>query len=298
VKTDLKQYLSRKREMVDEALREVFPPASDPSRDLVEAMNYSLFAGGKRLRPILCMAGAEAVGGEASSVLPVACGLELIHTYSLIHDDLPVMDDDDMRRGKPTSHKVFGEAVALLAGDGLLTEAFHTMTLPGPSGIPDPEALLKVVGLVAEAAGYRGMVGGQVADIQSEGLEVDPPLLEYIHTHKTGALITVSVVSGAILGGGSEEQVRAVTGYGKKIGLAFQIADDILDIEGDSHELGKTTGSDEKKKKITYPAVFGLERSKEIQRGLVRDAIKALDSFDQKADPLREIAAYVIERRR
>ncbi len=295
---DLKNYLSEKRAIVDEALEKIFPPIEDPSADIVKAMNHSLFAGGKRLRPILCIAGAEAVGGEDRSVLPVACALELIHTYSLIHDDLPVMDDDDMRRGKPTSHKVFGEALALLAGDGLLTEAFHTMALLYRAGGADPLALLKVIGLVAEAAGYRGMVGGQVVDIQSEGKDVDFPLVEFIHAHKTGALLTVSVASGAILGGGDKDQIAALTAYGRKIGLAFQIADDILDIEGDSKEMGKSLGGDIEKKKITYPLVIGLERSKAIQREIIDQALESLKPFDRRAEPLRQLAVYIIERKK
>lgn len=295
---DLKTYLSDKRSIVDEALEKILPPIEDPSADIVTAMNHSLFAGGKRLRPILCMAGAEAVGGEGRAVLPVACALELIHTYSLIHDDLPIMDDDDMRRGKPTSHKVFGEALALLAGDGLLTEAFHAMALLDTSGGVNPPALLKVIALVAEAVGYLGMVGGQVVDIQSEGKDVDFPLVEFIHAHKTGALLTVSVASGAILGGGDDNQVKALTEYGRKIGLAFQIADDILDIEGDSEEMGKSLGGDVEKKKITYPLVIGLERSKAIQREIIDQALETLKLFNRSADPLRQIAVYIIERKK
>ena len=295
---DLKTYLSEKRTIVDSALGKIFPRLEDPSADIVEAMNYSLFAGGKRLRPILCMAGAEAVGGEGRSVLPVACALELIHTYSLIHDDLPIMDDDDMRRGKATSHKVFGEALALLAGDGLLTEAFHTMALTDASGGMNPLSLLRVIAMIAEAVGYQGMVGGQVVDIQSEGKEVDFSLLEFLHAHKTGALLTVSVSSGAILGGGDETQVKALTEYGRKIGLAFQVADDILDIEGDSEEMGKSLGGDVEKKKTTYPSVIGLERSKTIQRAIIDQALAALESFDHRAEPLRQIAVYIIERKK
>lgn len=294
---DLKSYLDEKRLIVDEALEGVFGQPEGPAGDVVEAMRYSLFAGGKRLRPILCMAGAVTVGGDERAVLPVACALELIHTYSLIHDDLPVMDDDDMRRGKPTSHKVFGEALALLAGDGLLTEAFCHMTRIDPSRIA-PRSLVRVIGLIAEAAGYRGMVGGQVVDIQSEGRAVDLPLVEFLHSHKTGALITVAVASGAILGGGDEEQVRALTEYARRIGLAFQIADDILDIEGDSKEMGKTVGVDVEKQKITYPSVLGLERSKTIQRETVDEALRYLESFDHRAQPLREIAVYIIERKK
>ena len=298
MRMDLKAYLDQKRTIVDETLKGLFPKPDGPAGDVITAMNYSLFAGGKRLRPILCIAGAEAVGGESKEVLPFACSLELIHTYSLIHDDLPAMDDDDLRRGKPTNHKVFGEAVAILAGDGLLTEAFRLMTrMERPTGV-EAHTLLNATGLIAAAAGYQGMVGGQVADILSEGKEVDLSMVEFIHTHKTGALITASVSSGAILGGADEEQAEAITSYGRKIGLAFQIADDILDIEGDRQMMGKEAGSDVRKGKITYPAVLGLEKSKEVQRSLVDQAIEALKPFGQEADPLRLIAKYIIERKK
>ncbi len=294
---DLSAYLNERRATVDDTLRGIFPDPEGPAADIVRAMRYSLFAGGKRLRPILCIAGAEAAGGEVKDVLPVACAIELIHTYSLIHDDLPVMDDDDMRRGKPTSHKVFGEAVALLAGDGLLTKAFQVMTNQDFVNRVSPHALLVVIGLIAQAAGHEGMVGGQVVDIQSEGKEVDPSLVQFIHTRKTAALISASVVSGAILAGAEEDQVKALTSYGKSIGLAFQVSDDILDIEGDSRELGKNVGSDTRQEKITYPAVLGLNRSKEIQKELVERAIESLALFDQGAEPLRHIARYIIARR-
>jgi geranylgeranyl diphosphate synthase type II len=295
---DLKAYLNERRAMVEEALQGIFPVPEGPAADIIGAMGYSLFAGGKRLRPILCMAGAEAAGGEARDVLPVACAIELIHTYSLIHDDLPVMDDDDMRRGKPTNHKVFGEAVALLAGDGLLAKAFHVMTGPDLVNRVRPESLLAVIGLIAQAAGYEGMVGGQVVDIQSEGKEVDPAIVEFIHTRKTAALISASVVSGAILAGAAEDHVKVLASYGQNIGLAFQVSDDILDIEGDSRELGKNVGSDTRQEKITYPAVLGLKRSKQIQKELVEQAIESLAPFDQRAEPLRLIAQYIIARRR
>jgi geranylgeranyl diphosphate synthase type II len=294
---DFKAYLNEKRAVVEEALEGIFPAPEGPAADIVSAMGYSLFAGGKRLRPILCIAGAEAAGGEAKDVLPVACAIELIHTYSLIHDDLPVMDDDDMRRGKPTNHKVFGEAVALLAGDGLLTKAFHVMTSSDFVNRVRPNALLAVIGLIAQAAGYEGMVGGQVVDIQSEGKEVDPSIVQFIHTRKTAALISASVVSGAILADAAEDQVKALTSYGQNIGLAFQVSDDILDIEGDSRELGKNVGSDTRQEKITYPAVVGLNRSKEIQKELVERAIESLAPFDQRAEPLRHIAKYIIVRK-
>jgi len=295
---DLKAYLDEKRVMVEEALGGIFPGPEGPAADIISAMSYSLFAGGKRLRPILCIAGAEAVGGEAQDVLPVACAIELIHTYSLIHDDLPVMDDDDMRRGKPTNHKVFGEAVALLAGDGLLTKAFHVMTGADFPKRVRPDALLAVIGLIAKAAGHEGMVGGQVVDIQSEGKEVDPDVLEFIHTRKTAALISASVVSGAILVGGEDPQVKALASYGQNIGVAFQVSDDILDIEGNSQELGKNVGSDERQGKITYPTLIGLSRSKEIQRKLVEQAIESLEPFDRRAEPLRHIAKYIIVRKK
>lgn len=292
---NLKIYLGERKKVVDEALKRFAPVPEGAAAKVAEAMNYSLFAGGKRLRPILCMAGASAVGGDETAVLPVACGLEMIHTYSLIHDDLPSMDNDDLRRGKPTNHKAFGEPVALLAGDGLLTEAFALIT-GADSCAGDPARLMRVVALIARAAGYRGMVGGQVADILSEGGAVDTALVRYIHTHKTGALISASVTSGAILGNGSDEQVGAITSYGEAIGLAFQVSDDILDIEGDPEKTGKKPGGDARKKKITYPSVLGLKQSKEIQKELVNQAVAAIERFDRKADPLRSLARYIIER--
>ncbi|MCP4681853.1 MAG: polyprenyl synthetase family protein [Desulfobacterales bacterium] len=292
----LKSYLNEKKAAVDKTLMGYFSQAEGPESELITAMKYSLFAGGKRLRPILCIAGAEAVGGTEADVLSVACAIELIHTYSLIHDDLPCMDDDDLRRGKPSNHKVFGEALALLAGDGLLTEAFNIMTTLELAGRVTPLALVKTIGLIAGAAGYSGMIGGQAVDIQSEGKELDFSLVEFIHTHKTGALITASLHTGAILGRGSETQVRAIVSYGQKIGLAFQISDDILDIEGNSKAMGKPAGSDEQRKKITYPAVLGIGRSKEIQAELVKTAIESLRGLDHRADHLRSIATYIIER--
>jgi geranylgeranyl diphosphate synthase type II len=297
-KKNLSDYLEEKKAIVDKALEAYFPDTKGPACELIRAMKYSLLAGGKRLRPILCMAGAEAVGGEALEVIPIACALELIHTYSLIHDDLPVMDDDDLRRGRPTNHKVFGEAVALLAGDALLTEAFHVMTAHELIERTSPPIILKVINLIAWASGYQGMVGGQVVDILSEGKTVTFPMVEFIHSHKTGKLITASVSSGALLGGGNEVQLESIASYGEKIGLAFQIADDILNIEGNAPTMGKHSGSDSQKGKITYPAVVGLNKSKEIQDELVESAIESLRSFDYRADPLRQIAQYIIERKK
>ncbi|MFZ0447889.1 MAG: polyprenyl synthetase family protein [Desulfatiglandaceae bacterium] len=297
-KSHLKNYLNEKKALVDKALRAHFPDAGGPAADVIKAMTYSLFAGGKRLRPILCMTSTSVVGGVDDDVIPIACALECIHTYSLIHDDLPVMDDDDLRRGKPTNHKVFGDAIALLAGDGLLTEAFNLMTADSFSGSIPEAVLLKVIRLIARASGYQGMVGGQVVDIQSEGKNLDFPMVEYIHKHKTGALIRASVLAGALAGGGDTDQTDALGRYGEKIGLAFQISDDILDVEGDSAIMGKGSGSDEKKKKATYPALIGLRRSKEIQTGLVDEAIGTLTQFGDRAETLRLIARYIIERKK
>lgn len=295
---NLLDYLEEKKAMVDKALEAYLPDTEGLADELMRAMKYSLLAGGKRLRPILCMAGAEAVGGKALKVIPIACALELIHTYSLIHDDLPVMDDDDLRRGRLTNHKVFGEAVALLAGDALLTEAFHLMTADELIERISPPIILKVINVIAWSSGYQGMVGGQVVDILSEGKTVTFPIVEFIHSHKTGKLITASVFSGALLGGGDDTQLESIASYGKKIGLAFQIADDILNIEGNAKTMGKQSGSDSQKKKITYPAVVGLNKAKEIQGELVNSAVESLRSFDHRADPLRQIARYIIERKK
>jgi geranylgeranyl diphosphate synthase type II len=295
---DLKVYLGEQKALVDQALGTYLPVSHGPAAELVQAMRYSLFAGGKRLRPVLCIAAARAVGGEASHVLPVACALEMIHTYSLIHDDLPAMDDDDLRRGEPTSHKMFGEGMAILAGDALLTHAFSLMASPELMEQVGPGRALQVIGLIAGAAGHQGMVGGQAMDIQSEGKQVELSTVEFIHTHKTADLIAASLTAGALLGGGDTTQVSAITAYGRKIGLAFQISDDILDIEGDSALMGKPSGSDQAKAKVTYPGVLGLEVSRNRQRELVESAVDALASFDRRAEPLRSIARYIIERKK
>jgi len=295
---ELKTYLREKKATVDAVLRQYAPLSEGPAARLIEAMRYSLFSEGKRLRPILCIAGCEAVGGTEEAVLPVACALEFIHAYSLIHDDLPLMDDDDLRRGKPTNHKVFGDAIALLAGDALLTEAFHLMAATSNASPISAQKNLEAIRLIADAAGCGGMVGGQAVDIQSEGAVADADLVTYMHTHKTGALINASVVSGALLAGATDDQLLALASFGKQIGLAFQISDDILDIEGDTRSLGKRTGADAEKGKMTYPAVLGLAESRRIQSELILNAVRALDLFDHKADPLRQIAEYIIERRK
>jgi geranylgeranyl diphosphate synthase type II len=292
---DLKQYLEARRLMVEEALEVALPQQDGPETRVVEAMRYSLFAGGKRLRPILCLAASEAVGGDLRAAMPAGCALEMIHTYSLIHDDLPAMDDDDLRRGKPTNHKVFGEAIAILAGDGLLTEAF---VLLSDYNSLLPERAVQVIGVIAEAASYRGMVGGQVVDILSQNKRADLETVQQMHSRKTAALIAAATESGALAGKGSEAQVAALARYGRAIGLAFQIADDILDIEGDTELLGKTTGADEARGKVTYPAAVGLERSRQAANEMVNDALAALEGFDDRANPLRSLANYIITRKK
>lgn len=294
-KISLEEYLEAKKNIVDRALDEYLPEMSGPFSEISESMRYTLFAGGKRIRPVLCMASAEAVGGNADSVLPVACAIEMIHTYSLIHDDLPLMDNDDYRRGKPSNHKVFGEGVAVLAGDALLTEAFSLMSgiIPQIS----PEKSLAIIHEISTAAGFRGMIGGQVADLKAEGEKVDMETVNYIHSHKTQALITVSIRAGAIIAGTGTDDLNALSEYGKKTGLAFQIADDILDIESCRKILGKDTGSDEELKKATYPALIGLEESKERMQKLVEDALADIRHFDEKAEPLRMIARFIAERK-
>lgn len=294
---DIKKYLREKGSLVEEALDRYLPKETDMPATIHKAMRYSMMAGGKRIRPILCIASCEAVGGGAETAMPVACALEMIHTYSLIHDDLPAMDNDDFRRGRPTNHKVFGDAIAILAGDALLTEAFRVMTDSILQKSVKPGIILDVVNDISWAAGSFGMVGGQVVDMESEGKEIDLPTLEYLHTRKTGALLLTSIKSGARLGGGTVGQIEALTKYGECIGLAFQIADDILDIEGSQEEIGKDVGSDLEKKKATYPAILGMSESKDRARELMNMAIDALGIFDEKAEPLRRIAKYIVERR-
>jgi geranylgeranyl diphosphate synthase type II len=295
---DIKRYLQEKKEIVDSALERYFPREEEFPSTLQEAIRYSLFAGGKRIRPILSMASFEAVGGKGDKILPFACALEMIHTYSLIHDDLPAIDNDDYRRGKPTCHKVFGVAIAILAGDGLLTEAFRLMTTrpaqDRPSG--DEELILDLINEVAQAAGVLGMVGGQVADVESEGKVADLPMVQYIHTHKTGAMILVSVRVGSKLGGAKGGILNALTSYGESLGLAFQIIDDILNVKGKAALMGKKTGSDLLKGKATYPSVLGVEESKRRAHELVGLAVDALSQLGPEADSLREIARFVITR--
>ncbi|MBI2162375.1 MAG: polyprenyl synthetase family protein [Candidatus Rokubacteria bacterium] len=293
---DLPAYLTERRGLVDAALERFLPPDDTPPPTVHRAMRYSVMAGGKRLRPILVIAGAEAVGGTPGTVLPAACALELIHTYSLIHDDLPAMDDDDYRRGRLTNHKVFGEAIAILAGDALLTLAFRLVT-DTTARVNDARVLRDVVVELADAAGTFGMVGGQVVDIESEGKAITAETLEYIHRHKTAALIRASLRVGALLAGGDAKAVAAIGEAGSDLGLAFQIVDDILDVEGSLEELGKTAGSDARKQKATYPALHGLEASRRQARMLIERVKQRVDVFGARAVPLRALADYVLERK-
>ncbi|MCL4501711.1 MAG: polyprenyl synthetase family protein [Deltaproteobacteria bacterium] len=283
--------------MVNRALEAYLPAVRGPAFRVVQAMHYSLFVGGKRLRPILCLAAAEAVGGDAGEALPAACALEMIHTYSLIHDDLPAMDDDDLRRGQPTCHKKFDEATAILAGDGLLTEAFHIIAAAAPRFEGREAVLLDISELLSKAAGYQGMVGGQMLDLMAEGRQITLKELETIHRLKTGALLTAATRAGALMGGGNRQEVTALTSYGERFGLAFQVTDDLLDVEGDTAEMGKAAGQDEKRRKATYPALLGLEASKQWAGRLVEEAVAELEPFQDRAAPLRELARYLLVRR-
>jgi geranylgeranyl diphosphate synthase type II len=293
---DLKAYLRERTALIDAALDRWLPRIDVLPPRLHQAMRYSVFAGGKRLRPVLIIAACEAVGGRPERILPAACAMEMIHTYSLIHDDLPAMDDDDFRRGRPTNHKVFGEANAILAGDALLTEAFRLLADAEANRGVDPAVSLRVIETIARCAGSQGMIGGQVVDMESEGAPVDFATLQYIHTRKTGALFLASIQAGAWLGGGSDGQVAALTRYGEMAGLAFQIADDILDIVGDQQELGKDVGSDQARGKATYPALLGLSEARRRAEELRDLAIAALEPLGAAAEPLRAIARYIVDR--
>ncbi len=293
----LKEYLAEKKALVDAALDGLLPVEELNPPVIFQAARYSLMAGGKRLRPIFCMAAAEAVGGKGETVMPVACALEFIHTYSLIHDDLPAMDNDDYRRGKLTSHKVFGEDIAILAGDALLTEAFNLLARRDLMPDVPPERLLDVTREISEAAGWFGMVAGQVLDIRLEGKTVDLKTLQQIHRLKTGAMIRVSLRTGAILSGASAAALASLSDYGRQIGMAFQIADDILNVEGDRALLGKGTGSDAARGKATFPSLLGVEASRARAKALIGEAVASLASFDERAAPLRSIALYILERK-
>ncbi len=291
---DFTAYLEVARGRVERALDASLGPERPES--LRDAMRYSLLAGGKRLRPILCLAACELAGGESDQALPTAVALEMIHTMSLIHDDLPAMDNDDLRRGRPTNHKVYGEANAILAGDALLTRAFEMVALRSP-GVA-PERLLQVVGELSRAAGAPGLVGGQVVDLECEGKQVDLATLEYIHLHKTGALLQACVLCGALIGGAEQTLLDALRVYSRGIGLAFQIIDDILDVTASSEVLGKTAGKDLTADKTTYPKLLGLEESRRRAEGLVAEAKGALQPWQNKAHPLLALADFITSRDR
>jgi geranylgeranyl diphosphate synthase type II len=294
---ELKSYLKHRQELVNQYLEQCLPAAEQYPATIHRAMRYSVFAGGKRLRPILALASAEAVGGKAEGTLPVACALELVHTYSLIHDDLPAMDNDDLRRGRPTSHKVFGEAMAILAGDALLTLAFELLTSPSLGSLMSPRQQVTIIRELSLAAGSCGLIGGQVVDIESEGKPVDAPQLEYIHTHKTGSLIRASVRAGGLAAGCSAEQLQALSGYGEKVGLAYQIIDDILDVEGESSTLGKNTGGDASAGKATYPSVWGMKQAKDQAQHLIADAQADLAPLGEQSRILKELARFILQRK-
>ncbi len=297
-KLDIQIYLSEKRRVVEDALEKLMLQAVAPFEQHIEAMRYSLFAGGKRVRPILCLATGEAVAKSSDTeknLLPIACALECIHTYSLVHDDLPAMDDDDLRRGKPTNHTLFGEAGAILAGDGLLTWAFDLLSSPD-AGTLTPLERLKIIHIIARAAGPQGMVGGQALDIACENTSFPFETLQTIHKNKTGVLITCSVHAGAIGAGASPEQTEKLIAYGNNIGLAFQIVDDLLNATSTTEQLGKAAGSDASRGKATYPAFFGIEKTRIKAQEAVKRAIDALSEFSENADPLRAIAEYIYTR--
>ena len=293
---DLADIMAERHAQVDAALDRRLPRVDEPPPTIHEAMRYSVFAGGKRLRPMLALFGCEAVGGKLDDAMPAAVALELIHTYSLVHDDLPAMDDDDFRRGRPTCHKVYGEAVAILAGDALLTHAFQVLADPTDLGVPAARRL-QIIAEMGAAADSAGMVGGQTMDIQAEGKVLDPTTLLTLHSKKTGALLRASLRVGGLAGGADDAAMASLTRYGERLGLAFQIVDDILDIEGSSAEMGKTAGSDLRKHKATYPAVFGLEASRREAARLLAEACEAVRPLGGGATTLMALADFVGRRR-
>lgn len=290
---ELKRYLVARQTEVDRALDRFLPRATVPPATIHKAMRYSLFAGGKRLRPILCLAATEACGGKTQAALPHACAVECIHTYSLIHDDLPSMDNDDLRRGRPTCHKVFGDAIAILAGDALLTVAFEIATQAAPVS---RYKLRDVFHEITQAAGSRKLIAGQVADLEAEGKRITRAQLRSIHENKTAALLTTSIRLGAMAANASAKQLAAVTAFGRALGLAFQVIDDILDVTQTSEKLGKSAGKDIAAQKATYPAVIGLEKSRVEARRLTRRAHTALESLGENAAVLRALADYLLAR--
>lgn len=291
----MKEELSGYRQLVNHTLEEILEEKGENTRLIYEAMHYSIFAGGKRLRPILLLATHKLFNEDVSKALPFAAAIEMIHTYSLIHDDLPAMDDDDYRRGKLTNHKVFGEGIAILAGDGLLNKAYEIM-LSEIAKSENPSITAKAAKVLGDAAGVNGMIGGQVADILSEDQEISAEELKYIHVHKTGALIEAAMVSGAVLADATTEEIEKIRQVGKNLGLAFQIKDDVLDIVGDEKQLGKHVGSDEANEKSTYPKLHGLAASKKVIQELTKESNEILNDFLPRSNFLKELNNYLIDR--
>lgn len=295
---ELKNYLAAKQKLINDTLQKLLSEATYQGT-LANAMTYALMANGKRLRPVLCIAAGEAVGSaHQQNILLAGCAIEFIHTYSLIHDDLPAMDDDTLRRGKPTCHIAFDEATAILAGDGLLTLAFDVLSNKALYQGNNFERWLDVIQLIAKASGAMGMVEGQIRDVGAEGQALDIQSLEQIHCLKTGALINAAVMAGALIAGAGDLQLSALQQYAQKLGMAFQVVDDLLNVEGDPDVMGKAVGTDQEKNKSTYPALIGVDASKKLALELIDDALHALVKFDNKSDPLRAIARYVIERKK
>lgn len=290
------RYLESLAETIDEALENLLPQPESYSHVINDAMRYSVCGAGKRLRAALVIEGAYVCGGSREHAIPVAAAMEMIHAYSLVHDDLPCMDDDAMRRGKPTNHKVYGEGIAVLAGDALLTYAFRLLAKLPELSLASSEETVAIIAEIAEAAGTRGMIGGQVADLLAAGSQSNPQLLEYIHSRKTGALFRASVRSGALLAGAQPDQLQALTSFAEHFGVAFQIIDDLLDVVGDAGKLGKTVGSDERQGKLTFPRVYGLARAEEMAREHIAAADHALRSFGERAEALRTLSEFVLSR--
>ena len=293
---EFKQEIETKKKFIDSCLDEYMRDIGTYPELIHDAMRYAVFNGGKRLRPILVLEGAAVTGGNEDKLIPAACAMEMIHTYSLVHDDLPAMDDDDFRRGKPTCHKVYGEANAILTGDALLTIAFAILSRTSEIEGVNPYNLLKLIEVIAEAAGSKGMIGGQVIDLESEGKKIDYPTLKTMHALKTGELFRASVMAGAILNGADQGQLEALSEFAYNFGLAFQITDDILDVRGNEELIGKAVGSDEKNGKTTYPSLFGLDRSIELAEESVSKCLESLGIFGREADFLRKLAYYVLHR--
>ncbi|WHH59636.1 polyprenyl synthetase family protein [Petroclostridium sp. X23] len=293
---NFKERLNDDIRLIDKYLDIYLPQKENYQKNIYEAMRYSLFAGGKRLRPVITLACCELMGGNREEAVPAACAIEMIHTYSLIHDDLPAMDNDDYRRGNLTNHKVFGEAMAILAGDALLNKAFEVAVDESVKKGVEAAKVIRVLSVIANAGGTEGMIGGQVVDMEAENKKIEEEHLSYMHLHKTGALIIASAKAGAIIGNATKEQMDAITTYSKNIGLAFQVKDDILDVEGDQDKLGKPIGSDINNNKSTFVSLLGLERSKEKVKEMTDEAIKSLNIFGERGWFLKDLALYLINR--